>query len=308
MQLTKRADARLGPALRRAVEWSAALDVHPIRLRKERGMKGVKHFVEMLDLLYLAYRRKEDADLSATARSRALDVLRVTDEDAYHDLGAADPKRLREDSMSYLRACWLAGQFGKDTARYRREIEKVLPAIYQHLPTRGVDQRMGFAVLFGQLGLAAPEVLEKIYPESLIARHMPFAYFSVSPDRPYDITHEIFALTERGASAFKFPSADDGRYAKETVRQLLRDSMRKQNLDLAGEFLVNLAELGEGGTDLAREARDYVFRGQNDDGSFGKYDPEAAKVAKGNPLYDSRIGGNLHTAMVCLWSLVETEN
>ncbi len=270
-------------------------------------MKGVKHFVELLDLLFLAFQRKEDPELSELARIRAFEALRAIDDDAYHDLAPADPKRFREDSMSYLRACWLATQFGKDTSRYRREIEKVLPAIYQHLPTRGVDQRMGFAVLFGQLGLPVPEALEKIYPESLIGRRVPLDYYLVAPDRPYDITHEVFALTERGKAVFRFPSADDEGYAKETVRHLLRQSMQQQNLDLAGEFLVNLAELGEGATDLAREGREYILRGQNADGSFGKYDPEAAKVAKGNPLYDSRIGGNLHTTMVCLWGLVETE-
>jgi len=299
--------SRLDGALRRAIEWAAGLDVHPVRLRVERGMKGVKHFVELLDLLLLAYRRTTDPALSADARERALALLRAVDEDAYHSLGAADAKRFREDSMSYLRACWLAKQLGKDVTRYRREIDKVLPAIVAHLPTRGIDQRMGFAVLFSQLGYPVPESLERIYPHSLIARHAPLDYYLASPDRPYDITHEIFALTERGAATFKLPTPEDESYARETVRALLKDSLAKGNLDLAGEFLVNLAELGEGATPLARDARERIFQGQNADGSFGVYDMEEARVLKGNPLYDARIGGNLHTTMVCLWGLVETE-
>ncbi len=298
---------RLNTALRRAIEWSARLDVHPIRLRSERNMKGVKHFVENLDLLLLAYQRKDDADLSARAKTLALEALRVIDLDVYHGLGSVDPKRFREDSMSYLRASWLAIQFGRDVTRYRNEIEKVLPAIVQHLPTRGVDQRMGFSLLFSQLGYPPAETLEKIYPETLIARHPPLSYFLASPDRPYDITHEIFALTARGARQFQFPGETDKVYTTEMVRRLLEHSMRQANLDLAGELLVNLAELGEGSTALAKDAREWIFKGQNADGSFGVYDPEHAKKLKGNPMYDSRIGGNLHTTMVCLWALSETE-
>jgi hypothetical protein len=162
--------ARLDLALRRAINWAATLDVHPVRLRTQQRMKGIKHFVELLDLLLLAHRRTTDPRLSADARERALQALAAVDEDAYHSLGTVDPQRFREDSMSYLRACWLAGQFGKDVARYRQEIDKVLPTIVQHLPARGVDQRMGFAVLFAQLGYPVPQSLERIYPETLIAR------------------------------------------------------------------------------------------------------------------------------------------
>lgn len=270
-------------------------------------MKGIKHFVEHLDLLLLAHRRTSNQGLAAVARQQALKALAAIDEDAYHSLGTVDPQRFREDSMSYLRACWLAQQFGKDVTRYRLEIDKVLPTIVRHLPTRGVDQRMGFAVLFAQLGYPVPQTLESIYPETLLARRVPFSYYLVSPDRPYDITHEIFALTERGAATFKFPHPEDEAHARDTVRKLLTYSLQRGNLDLVGEFLVNLAELGESATPLAQQAREAIFQGQNADGSFGIYDLEQAKILKGNPEYDARIGGNLHTTMVCLWGLVETE-
>jgi hypothetical protein len=269
-------------------------------------MKGVKHFVEYLDLLLLAATWPDDATLSAAARARALDVLRVADEDAYHNLAAADPQRFKEDNMSYLRACWLARELGKDISRYRGEIEKVLPRLHQSLPGRGIDQRLGFALLLAELGLPPPETEADVYPLTCIARRLPLSYYLESGDRPYDITHEIFALTSRGSRPFTFPSAADERYARETVRSLLAIFMKQGNVDLAAEFLVNLAQLGEADTPLGREAREFIFRGQNPDGSFGAYDQAAAVVIKGNPRYDVRVGAYLHTTMVAIWALVST--
>ena len=298
---------RLAESLARAVEWAATLDVHPVRVRRELGMKGVKHFVEYLDLLFLARRQRGSADLAAAAQRHAEAALRAIEKPDYHDLALADERRFREDSMSYLRACWLAEQFGVGTTRYRAEIEKVLPRIYAHLPGRGVDQQMGFAVLFRQLGFAAPQSLGAVYAQSNVARHQPLSYFLVSGDRPYDLTHEIFAITERGAAAFRVPLREDEDYARETVRSLLELSLDEGNLDLTGELLVNLCELGESRSQLAVRAIDTIYGAQNRDGSFGIYDPEQAKVLKGNPRYDARIGGNLHTTMVCCWGLFEGE-
>ena len=297
--------SRLEDAIRRAMEWMATIDVHPIRLREEKGMKGIKHLVEYLDFHYLAYRASVDPQIKAASRKRAMDVLRVTEDGVYHNLASVDDRRFKQDSMSYLRACWLAEQFEFETTRYRREIEKVLPRIYRHLPTRGVDQRMGFALLFRQLGYSRPETEEQIYPESLIANHQPVSYYLRAPDRPYDLTHEVFDMTERGARSFPFPSPADERYAKGMVRRLLNHSMGQGNIDLTGEFLVNLVELGEARSAVAHEAREFIYRGQNRDGSFGNYEKEALAMRIRNPRYDVRIGGNLHTTMVCIWALVE---
>lgn len=296
---------RLDQIIRRAMRWMTTIDVHPLRLREQKGMKGIKHMVEYLDFHYLVHQWSDDQELKKEARDRALKLLKVIEEDAYHNLASLDDKRFRGESMSYLRACWLATKFGINTHRYHSEIKKILPRLYDHLPTRGVDQRMGFALLLSQLGYDRPETEEQIYPESLIARQVPIAYYFTSADKPYDITHEIFALSARGTRPFDVPNPESDRYARETVRSLLRRSMRAGNIDIAGELLVNLSQLGEGKTVLTDEAKEMLFRGQNKDGSFGNYEKEAAAMKTRNPRYDVRIGGNLHTTMVCTWALTE---
>lgn len=269
-------------------------------------MKGIKHFVESLDLLLLARDWPGDPQLSSLAQTRARQALAVTADPEYHRLDVVDDVRFRQDSMSYLRACWLAEQFGWDTADYRRKIQRVLPRIHRHLPTRGIDQRMGFALLLRQLGFPQTETIASIWPETLLARHAPLAWYLESGDRPYDLTHEIFAMSWRGARSVPFPSPADARYARGMVRELLQRCLASGNLDLAGELLVNLAELEDAGGDLARRTRAFLFAGQNPDGSFGVYDPTAVRRAKRNPSYDVRIGGNLHTTMVVLWALITT--
>ena len=300
------AATRLDETIRRAMAWTATLDVHPLRLREEKGMKGIKHMVEFLNFHNVVYRWSDDRDVRRTARERALATLRVTNDDAYHNLAAVDDRRFKQDSMSYLRACVLAEQFEADTRRYRLEIEKILPRLHAHLPARGIDQRMGFAVLFRQLGLAAPERETDVYPRSLIAQQVPMSYYLSAPDRPYDITHEIFAMTRRGTQPFPFRSEDEERYARTMVRQLLSHFMQGGNVDLSAEFLVNLAQLGEARSALARQAREFIFQSQNPDGSFGNYSRAGIVMRQRNPRYDVRIGGNLHTTLVCIWALVET--
>ncbi len=295
--------ARLGAIFQRALDWSGKLDLDPLRLRSEKKMKGIKHFVEYLDLLHLAS-RSPDETIAARARERAVQILAVVDDGAYHQLTPDDPRRFKEDSLSYVRAGWLAEQFLPDNRRYRRELEKFLPRLHEHFKTRGVDQRMTFAALLGELRLPCQETEAQVYRESLLAARMPLAYFD-SPLKTYNLTHEIFALTSRGARTFQFPKPEDARYAKETLAALLKKYMDAGDLDLSAELLIDLAEIGEGGCEIARAARALILRSQNPDGSFGKYDEAAVK--KTQPLFDVQIGAYLHTTMVCLWALMETE-
>lgn len=297
---------RLEATIERALDWADTLDVHPVRVRDELDMKGTKHFAELLDLLYSVYRWQPESPLGRRAHARAREILAAVDEDAYHDLGSIESVRFRQDSMPYLWACVLAERFGKDTTRYRHEIQKVLPRIHESLPKRAVHVRMGFALLFAQLGLPQPETLASIFPESLIARQVPLTYYRAGPARPYHLTHEIFAMTQRGTRPFPFRTPEEEHYTLATVRELLELSMQQPNLDLAAELLVDLAYLGEGRSELASKARDFLYRGQNPDGSFARYDPERARRIKKNPTFDVRIGAVLHTTSVCIWSLVET--
>ena len=72
---------RLDETIRRAMAWTATLDVDPLRLREENGMKGIKHMVEFLNFHHVVYRWSGDPDVRRTARERALGALRVTNDD-----------------------------------------------------------------------------------------------------------------------------------------------------------------------------------------------------------------------------------
>jgi hypothetical protein len=298
--------AQTSTALRKGIEWAESLDVNPLRIRSELQMKGIKFYAEYLDLLLLAYEWPADQKLSEDAQQKAMKALEITETEEYHALDARDMSRFKEDSMSYLRVCMLAERLGKETAAYRARIFALREALYGHLPQRGVDNRLSFALLFRQLNFPLAETEEEIHTESLIAAQKPLSYYQTAPDKPYDITHEIFAMTWRGYRPFPFRNSDEERYAKETITALLRKAIDDKNLDLAAEFVVNLAELGEAKSDIVQEARQFLFNGQNPDGSFGDYTKQAIEMKKVRPLYDVRIGGNLHTTMVCLWALVET--
>jgi hypothetical protein len=165
----------------------------------------------------------------------------------------------------------------------------------------------------------------------------------LSRDRPYDITHEIFALTDDGRFPFPFlapadvayerdgsgglakrDAPDEPRaaryfaYALQTVVDLLKLHVRRDELDIVCEYVVNLGQLGvrarrgdDGSVDFALgelylQGRDYVASRRNADGTFGDtYDQDAVRAAKQNRNYDVDVGGTLHTTYVCLWALTQ---
>ena len=244
--------------------------------------------------------------------------------------------------MSYLRALWLAGELGVGgdlAARWRARAAAAVPALWRHLPSRGVDQRLNFAKLLRDLDLATEADLvaleRRTLRETHISRRRPLVWFLAAADRPYDLTHEVFALTRDGrgafpaagdpAAAFAVDSrgalaagdpegpAPDHAYALATAAALLKVCVRRDALDAACELLANLGQLGaRAGAgalgELYRQAQDYVASRRNADGSFGEtHDAVRVRAAKRNPAYDVEVGGTLHTTYVCLWALAQPE-
>ncbi len=317
--------AMAAEAARWADEAIAARD--PVHVRDRLGMKGCKHFAEYLDLQRLAAELGDGA-----ARARALRAVeRAAAAEAYHAfLGQREASaRWREDSMSYLRALYLSGELGAPgplLAAWRARAAAAMPAFWRHVAGRGVDQRLNFAKLFRGLGLAAEADLvafERATRRAThVARRRPLAWFLLSADRPYDLTHEVFALTRDGRAPFPGagdPAAalaadaplSDHAYALRTAAALLKVCVRRDALDAACELLANLGQLGAraGGDalgELYHQAADYVASRRNADGSFGEtHDAARVRAAKGIPAYDVEVGGTLHTTFVCLWALAQ---
>lgn len=383
--------APVGRMLYEAMRWSlrvrGARD--PVYARDKLGMKGVKHWTEWLDLARLAVAAGDDEARKLALESVHETVPRVLNDSGYHAwlTFPTDSWRFRQDSMSYLRAYYLCTRIelglGEShpelMADWRRRIVGILPRVWTHLSTRGIDQKLNFIKLFravnlyedtGGQGTPATKALQvadeprllpssadldafeaAVFDTTLIRRQVPLGWYILSPERPYDLSHEIFALTDDGRNPFPFkhtnnnaapsPSSPSSRglveakdargddlaqfyeYALRTVSTLLRLYARRDTLDIACEFVVNLGQLGvrvdrrrppgvqpddntrklEG---LYLSAVDYIKSRRNADGSFGEsHDQAYIKLAKKNGAYDTDLGGTLHTTYVCLWALTQ---
>ncbi|MCO4764347.1 MAG: hypothetical protein KC502_22745 [Myxococcales bacterium] len=291
-------------AVRKVWAWAKALHPHPQTLRQERNMLGKKHFVEYLALLRVIAAWPDTPDISKQAVARAHDVLKWTDEPAYHDLGELNAALFRRDSMSYLRAALLARRFGWDTGNYMAQIRRVMPLYAEKLPTRGIDQQMAFSVLYAGLGLPGAPTRKSLYPQSRIAKITPFQHWVQSPTVAYDFTHEVFAMTGRGARPFPFLRPIEQKYARKVAHTLLHIHMTEKNHDIVAELLVNRVQLQDATDAQVPVARKFLLGSQDAQGRFGHYDEEKVRKQLKKPNYDVNIGGYLHTTMVALWALM----
>ena len=295
------------PVLVKAWAWAKQLDPNPVRLRAELNMSGKKHFVEYLALLRLiAGWPGTPKEVKAAVIARAHEVLKWTDEAAYHDMGEVDDGRFRNQSMSYLRAAVLADEFGWDTAPYRAQIKRISQRLTAHLAARGIDQQMSFAVLYKKLGLSGAVPRAELYPRSRIARLTNFKYWVSHPKKVYDFTHEVFAMTGRGARRFPFTRPIEAKYARKVAHTLLHIHMTEKNHDGVAELLVNRVLLGDKPDPQFGVARKFLISGQDAQGRFGIYDQAEIRQAFKRPHYDVNYGGHLHTTMVALWALMLT--
>ncbi|MBP47335.1 MAG: hypothetical protein CMH53_05300 [Myxococcales bacterium] len=299
--------AKTAIAMERAWTWAKTLDPNPMRLRNELAMPGKKHFVEYLALLRLMVGWSHTPDeLRVAALARAHEVLAWTDQAAYHDMGEVDDRRFRQDSMSYLRAALIASELGWDIGPYRAQIQRISQRLQAHMTTRGVDQQMSFEVLYDALGLAGAPSRAALYPSSKIARLINFKYWISHPQKMYEFTHEVFAMTGRGARSFPFVRPVEGKYARKVAYTLLHIHMTEKHHDGVAELLANRVQLGAKPDPQFRAAREFLLTGQDAQGRFGVYDQPEIRKALNNPRYDAVYGGYVHTTMVALWALMLT--
>lgn len=292
-------------AVRRAWPFFAALDPDPIRLRDQLKMKGHKHFTEYLGAMRLLAAWQRTPEVSTAAQARGREVLdRYARGEAFHDLGQADEARLIEDSMSYLRGCLYAEQLGWDTKAWRAEIARILPRLQGHIRTRGTDQRMAFAFLFEALGLPGGESLAELQPLGAIATQRSLESLVARPENAYDFTHEVFALTWRGRRPLVARSDLERTYARKMAYTLLHVHATEKLHDSAAELLLNRVWLGDPPDPQMAFARRVLLDGQRDDGSIGFHTESLIREKTGNPVYEVRYGGYLHTTMVALWALM----
>ncbi len=292
---------------------SLAPKIDPVRLRAEHRMKGKKFYVEYLSAWWDLYQISDERDRRAI-RVLLAPIVARTESEAYHNLAASSDEEFKQDVISYLNACVLYGEFGFDTTRYRREIDRIVPRILSpaHLDQRGIDNTMAIVYRLRQLGHGGgPSYCELFGRPGCVVRVHP-NLTQLDLDNPlarqpvYDMTHEIFYLTEFGRTPLQCASEKDLRYVRRMHAALIPIFIQKKDLDALAELLMDLNYLKM--TDLPEYStgRAFLLAHQNEDGSWGdrEHIGNMAKVIlQVNPKYLVDVGQYLHTTGVTLSAL-----
>ncbi len=286
---------RYREAIQLARQWLDQLEVDPISLRKH-GVKGKKKLVEIVDGYYRLAQVSEGSEkerLLAEGRRRSA----ITYETAYHDMATVSDKEFKEDATSYLRAAVLMDRMGLDTTLYRSEILKIKPRLDAHLEQRGPHQRIAFDWYYRHFGLEPPFPLSGSLARGQIARRP-------NPERidaavAYDITHEIFIPYEYGERLDADPfTLDDKAYLKTALAFLINRFIERENPDLVGELVSCLRYLKLVEEPAYRDGLHYLFKAQNQDGSWG----DAVKAKRAFGAFGPQ-GQILHTTVVVVDAL-----
>lgn len=287
----------------KSAAWLATVDADPIRLRREKGMKGKKHFVEALHGYLYLYHLADGEKERREYKNRVKALIRHTERPEYHNLATIPLGEFREDSTSYLNACHVMQLFGLDTKAYKAEVRKVLPRILEDMPKRGINQQIAFRYLLDKLGLGEKFRVDDLIPRSVIRTHRDVARLSVGEQ--YDITHEIFPLGDFGQKKITAFRESDRDYLRRLMPAMVDAYTAGGNIDLLAEALVCMRFLDFEDMPAYRKGLDYILANQNPNGSFGRYEREREQMRVSRPRYDVDIGGYLHTTEVCLWALAE---
>ena len=283
----------------KALLWLNTLDVDPIRLRYDMGIKGKKKFVELLDVYLCLYQNTDDNNRKKMLKDKVESLATVISNPLYHDLNNIDDKQFRQDSTSYFRAWYIMNEFGLNTSYYLQEIEKIMPRIYSHLPDRGINQKMAFVFYFKRLGYSINYTLEQLFDQGVIRAQK--SVNDLSKMEVYFLTHEIFYLYD--VNKMDLLSKDDMNYLN--LPFLIHKYIGNKNVDLLAELIMIMTYLKFTDLEVYRITIEFLLNSQNENGSFGDYEEErkyyqdtGSKIEVDYLLY-------LHTTEVTLMALNE---
>jgi hypothetical protein len=296
-ELTKKVEAMTNNSL----TWVETLDINPIKLRKEMGIKGKKKFVELLDIYFGLYQTTFNTTKKDEYTKKVEELANVTKEKEYHDLNDINDTQFRQDSTSYLRAWYILNEIGLNTTYYVEEIEKVLIRLNNHLPSRGTNQKMAFVFYYNQLGYDIDYTTEELFNVSVIrSRIVPE---NLSELKVYHITHEIFFLFAENKMSLL--SEEDNEYIQEVLKYQVNFTISNNNVDLLAELIMIMHYLDFLNLDLYNVALNYLLSSQNANGSFGDYEDARKYYAKIESKIDVDILLYLHTTEVSIRALNE---
>lgn len=282
---------------KKALLWLDTLNVDPIQLRDEMGIKGKKKFVELLDIYLYLYKHTTDAHRKKIYRDKGRALTKITRNPAYHNLADITDKQFHQDILFYLRAWYIMSEFGLNTTQYIQEIKEVLPRVYAHLPYRGITQKMSFVFYFERLGYPINYTIEKLFHRSVIRCQK--SIDNLSKVEVYHITHEIFHLYDD--DKMNILSQNDTKYLSKILPALVNKYIAENNVDILAELIVIMTHLKFTHFNEYDMAIEFLLNSQNENGSFGDY--EGKREYYRNRGIDVDYLLYLHTAAVSLKAL-----
>lgn len=266
---------------------------------RAHGVKGKKKLAEILDSYLRLYGVAGPED-KKTILNRARDLALAASTTNYHDMLLIDELEFKQDATSYLRVAYLMERFGLDTSFYRRQIEKAHQRLNDHMPNRGVDQRMAFHWYYEHFSLKEPFPLASAFQTGLIKSRKPAEWYQENKMEAYNLTHEVFVPYKFGEDLnADFFSREDKAYLRETISKLTPWCMELRDVDLMAEFILCLVYLKMTDLPVFGNGIRFLLESQNADGSWGEYEQQRAFMGD----YVEQ-GLYLHTTMVALDALV----
>lgn len=260
--------------IKKATEWLDKLEVNPIELRK-KDIKGKKNFTQQLDTYIRLYQIAKGEEKERIL-NRIKEIVKITENPAYHDMNQIDEKQFKQDSTSYLRACYLMSKVGLDTSYYLEEIRKILPRLNEQMKIRGSHQQMAFHMYYKHFGFEEPFPLAEGFKKGIIAqRKDPFLMDDMDT---YHLTHEIFVPYDFGDKLenVDYFSSEDKKYLKNALNILMIYYIKVKNIDILAELVACTKYLNFVDLPVYKDALKYLFENQNPNGSFGDYEKKRA--------------------------------
>jgi hypothetical protein len=283
----------------KAVDWLETLDIDPIKLRYEVGIKGKKKFVEMLDSYLVLYQTSNDEVERSEYQEKVREISNITNNPDYHDMNVINDTQFRQDSTSYLRAWYIMTQFNLNTTYYEQEIEKALPRIDDHLSSRGINQKMVFVFYYQQLGYPINYKIEELFNFSVIRERNDIN--DLDELDLYFITHEVFVLYDENMMLLL--TDEDLDYLNNIIPYFVNETISDNNIDLLSELVMIMTYLGLHELNNYKVALEYILANQNENGSFGNYEYAREYYSELGISVDVQL--YLHTTEVTLRALNE---
>lgn len=280
----------------KATRW---LQANPADVRKHEIMEVAEEIIFFYSLWALASapaEREIYRDQIATRHAAISAFNDELQEGGFHLLGTWGP-------LTYPPLTHIIARMDMDARSFRAIIDDMVAAHPYLYPTRDA-MALWIAVYMERLGYT-PTTPVSILVERSTLRQDTQARFLLdrlaldqdpSPERQktiqliYDITHEVFALTDFGA--LPAPAAMVARRDEHALLfdHAIRWAMHASAIDILAELLVSAHLLGLHNLASAPEAVSMIVRSQQVDGSFGVTNPD-------------RPNGRRHGVLTCLLAL-----